>query len=609
MSNAEPPSTVTAPPDAPTATPTRDRAALALSLLIAVWVGGALLFWWRDERDLSARQQAAFNKGVAHVVKELQDRLALYEEAVRGVQGLFRSSTTVSADEFRDFIAALEMGRRLPAIDGITLTRYVRADDLDAFEREQGLSVFPPGERKDYYPITYIEPSHNAAARGFDIGSEVHRREAAERARDGADAAMTGPLKLITPGGTHLDALIVLPLYAPGAAIGDIPARRAALRGWVTAGYHLERLFSPTDDELRATLAYQVYDGVPHRSGSLLWSSHSRPPRDGGRYTAEVSLDIYGRLWTLRFRSTPELEARGPVSDLYLVPASALGFGLALGYALWLLLGSRHRALVLARQMTAALGDSEERYRQMFERSKAAALLIDPSDGAIVDANEAAAAFYGWSSTRLRRMHISDINTLSPEQTAAEMRRARDERRSHFLFRHRLADGEVRDVEAHSGPVRVDGRTLLYSIIHDVTERTRAEQALRRSERKYRSIIDSTAEGFWLIDAPSRGTLEVNRALCRMLGYAEEEMLGRTPLEFADEASRPVFEEAFRRIATQEHRHYEVTLLRKDGSGLPAEFNATTLRDDDGRPAMAVAFVSDISERKRAEEKRRLAAT
>ncbi len=122
-------------------------------------------------------------------------------------------------------------------------------------------------------------------------------------------------------------------------------------------------------------------------------------------------------------------------------------------------------------------------YRAMFEVNSAVKLLIDPTTGGIVDANPGAEEFYGWSRDTLRTMHIGEINTLSAEQVRAEMECARARRRDYFRFRHRTARGEVRHVEVHSGPIEVDGRELLFSIVHDVTERDLLEGQLRQSQK------------------------------------------------------------------------------------------------------------------------------
>ena len=125
-----------------------------------------------------------------------------------------------------------------------------------------------------------------------------------------------------------------------------------------------------------------------------------------------------------------------------------------------------------------ALEARATQYRQMFERNRAIQLLIDTDSGAIVEANQAACDFYGYSIEQMRARTIADINQLSGTELQAEMSRAATQERTYFVFQHRLASGAVRDVEVHSGPVNIGGRQLLYSIVHDITERKRTEEAL-----------------------------------------------------------------------------------------------------------------------------------
>ncbi len=122
-------------------------------------------------------------------------------------------------------------------------------------------------------------------------------------------------------------------------------------------------------------------------------------------------------------------------------------------------------------------------YRAIFDINTAVKLLIDPTDGRIVDANPAALELYGWPLEALRTMRISEINTLTADEVKAEMDDARTLRRRYFRFRHRTATGAVHAVEVHSGPVTLDGRELLLSIIHDVTERDLLEEHARRGQR------------------------------------------------------------------------------------------------------------------------------
>jgi diguanylate cyclase (GGDEF)-like protein/PAS domain S-box-containing protein len=126
----------------------------------------------------------------------------------------------------------------------------------------------------------------------------------------------------------------------------------------------------------------------------------------------------------------------------------------------------------------AAAEARSTQYRQMFEQNRAIQLLIEPISGAIVEANQAACDYYGYAPDAIRTKSIDDINMQSRAEVAAEMARAASQERTYFVFQHRLASGAIRDVEVHSGPVNIEGRQLLYSIVHDITERKRTEEAL-----------------------------------------------------------------------------------------------------------------------------------
>ncbi len=128
------------------------------------------------------------------------------------------------------------------------------------------------------------------------------------------------------------------------------------------------------------------------------------------------------------------------------------------------------------------LASKEKRFRELFENNKAIELIIDPQSGVIVDANNAALAYYGYSKEEIKQQNITDINTLSKQQTLAQSKLAELQKQSHFFFKHRLKNGEIRDVEIHSGPINWDGKQLLYSIIHDITDRVIAENALIKAK-------------------------------------------------------------------------------------------------------------------------------
>ncbi len=175
-----------------------------------------------------------------------------------------------------------------------------------------------------------------------------------------------------------------------------------------------------------------------------------------------------------------------------------------------------HRSTKELLETEQELRETGERYRQMFERNRAIKLLIDPTDGRIIDASQSAAEFYGYTLEQLLGMKVSQINTLPQEEVQAEMERARKEERAYFVFKHRLASGEVRDVEVHSGPISFGEHTYLYSIVHDITSRRQAEEALRKQNEELAALHETTLGIINRLDPDSLLEAIVNKA-CTLL--------------------------------------------------------------------------------------------
>ncbi len=132
--------------------------------------------------------------------------------------------------------------------------------------------------------------------------------------------------------------------------------------------------------------------------------------------------------------------------------------------------------------------EAEQRFRTMFERHQAIMLLIEPYSGAIVDANMSASEFYGYPVETIRGMFIDQINCDPPEQIKAERLNALNEKRNYFIFLHKLSNGEMRTVEVHSTPITIGKQELLFSIIHDITQRKKIEIELQQSEHNLREL-------------------------------------------------------------------------------------------------------------------------
>ena len=141
---------------------------------------------------------------------------------------------------------------------------------------------------------------------------------------------------------------------------------------------------------------------------------------------------------------------------------------------------------------------SEHQYRALFINNIAAILIIDPDTAEIVDANPSACSFYGYSKKNLTRMKITEINVMPENEIIEEMRRAKNEEKKHFNFRHQLSDKTIRDVEVYSGPITIGGKTMLCSIVHDIFERKKIEIEREKLIRKLQSALSEvkTLRGF-----------------------------------------------------------------------------------------------------------------
>ncbi len=245
------------------------------------------------------------------------------------------------------------------------------------------------------------------------------------------------------------------------------------------------------------------------------------------------------------------------------------------------------------KQFEQALRANEALYHAMFDATSAVKLLIEPDSGALVRANPSAAEFYGYTVEELQRMNINQLNTLPDEQIKIEMRAAAEESRTYFNFRHRLASGEVRDVEVYSGPLELDGRKLLHSIIHDVTVRKQAGRIqLARTRLLEFSQNHSLSE---LLTA----TLDETEALtASRIGFYHFMDAGQTSLQLQRWSTRTVQEYC---TAAGAGSHYPISqagvwadAVRQKAPVIHNDYNALPASQRQGLPAGHAALVREL---------------
>jgi PAS domain S-box-containing protein len=248
----------------------------------------------------------------------------------------------------------------------------------------------------------------------------------------------------------------------------------------------------------------------------------------------------------------------------------------------------------------AELRNSEEKFRSMFMKQDAPMLLIDPENGVILDVNNAAEKFYGYSADEMEKMTIDEINTLSKEALKNEMESALAEERNFFVFKHRLKNGEIRSVEVHSSPFLLENKRVLFSIVFDITKREKAEEKLLAASSLNKALLDNSAVGIFLA-SPDRMIIETSKRACAMFGYGPDEMVGKSfRLIHVSDESFEEFGVQYHYLLSEGRANIEYPFVKKNGVKMWCSVSGTPLDESDLAKGI-IWTLQDITERKAAE--------
>ncbi len=241
--------------------------------------------------------------------------------------------------------------------------------------------------------------------------------------------------------------------------------------------------------------------------------------------------------------------------------------------------------------------EGEKQYKALFYDNASSMLLVDPKTGSILDANNSACNFYGYTEEELIRMNVRQLSLFDDMQVENILKKS-NKGNNHYSSQHRLKDGSVRDVEVYSGKIHFTGRQIIYSIILDVTEKKNIENELSDHRNMLETILDNMPGGFMMI-GEDYVIHQVNKQACEITGYTREELLGSLCDRVCPKGSAskncPIWTTGVRSFSGM-----DTTIKCKNGTKTPILKNAQTITNK-GKNYIIESF-QDISKLKETEQ-------
>lgn len=392
--------------------------AAVLIILLSLLVTAAV--WGVGDNYVEDKAHASFDKRVELITSLVQERLVDYRQVLRGGLALVKASDVVTREEWRTFVSFLALERSYPGIQGVGFSLRVQSGDLDSHIkaiRDQGYPhyvVTPEGERAEYYPTVYLEPftDRNLRAFGYDMFSDATRRAAMERARDTADNALSGKVRLVQEAdvGAQAGFLMYLPVYRNGQPIKTFAQRRDALVGFVYSPFRMGDFMRGIlgQRELR-DVSLEIFDGGQMTLESRMYDSepgYSVLDKDYyPMFSRNVTFEFGGRPWNLQFMSTPAFEAAIDHSLPNTLLVGGLFFTLLMGFYIY----TRHAAEV-------SLTTEKERIQVTLESIGDAVITTD-MQGCVEYLNPTAESLTGVNNIKARGLPLQEVFNIINDRT------------------------------------------------------------------------------------------------------------------------------------------------------------------------------------------------
>jgi PAS domain S-box-containing protein len=588
-------------------------------LVIWLMTAGALaatLWAWKTSSDAVINEAgASFTRQAEDIKNAINNRMASYQYLLVSAAALFGASSSVDRADWYNYISSLNANKHYPGIQAIGFTKTVDVSKRDAFiraVRDEGypaFTIWPEGERPFYTSIVYIEPFSrmNLAAFGYDMFSEPVRRQAMEHARDSATPSISGKVTLVLDRVQDMQAgtLIYVPVYQQGMSVETISQRREALFGYVFSAFRMSDLMHGIMGGLSPMIDFEIYDGLTAEAANLMYRSHPEVGRES-LLRRQIELNVGGRPWTLVVHSTAQFEASVDNKRPEIVLIGGLLITLLLFSVLWVLSTSRRRALDFASRITKSLRESEQRYERAVTGS---------NDGIWDWELESGHLYYsprflemmGYTQEEFPPVFASVEKHVHPDDWALvwEALQAHWKQLAPFdievRFKTKASGYRYFGIKGQATYDANGWAVAMAGAVRDVTDRRQAESALRASEQRFRTLVESAPVGIFVMDTKGNHQF-FNSNLMELTGLTVQTAAGTGWLNAIHPEDRVrVSREA--RSAVMEGREslLEYRYQKPDGTEVWVSSKATILTDEAGNATGCIGTVFDLTERMKVE--------
>ncbi len=245
---------------------------------------------------------------------------------------------------------------------------------------------------------------------------------------------------------------------------------------------------------------------------------------------------------------------------------------------------------------------NEEKFRKYFQDNLAVMMLVDPQTKKIVDANAAAVKFYKYPKQELLQKSMYDINLLPPEEIDKKMKEAIINKSNYLSFRHKIASGIIKDVEVYASPFTFKDKKLMSIIVHDITDKTRIEKALKKSRKKYKNttklletLFNAVPDVISILDL-DYNVISYNKAGYEFFNKSQEEVIGKKCYELLGCSN--VCDKCVTKIVYQTKKAAIVESF-DEKSKKWLELRGYPVFDEKGKLYQVIEHLRDITERKK----------